>query len=68
MLEKLDKSNFKADMKKVICPECGNEMELYGIFEGGELKFCCPACNRMLNSIESYKLGISIDDYGTEKV
>lgn len=49
-------------MKKVVCPECGNEMELYGIFETGEPKFCCPVCSRMLDSMESYKLGIDIKD------
>lgn len=47
-------------MKKVVCPECKNEMELYGIFETGEPKFYCPACSRMLSSTESYKLGITI--------
>lgn len=51
-------------MNKVVCPECGYEMELYGIFEGGGLKFWCPVCNRMLNVVESNKLGISIKDYG----
>ena len=50
-------------MKKVICPECGYEMELYGIFEGGGLKFWCSACNRTLSMVESNKLGISIKDY-----
>lgn len=49
---------------KVICPECGCEMKLYGIFEGGELKFWCPACSRMLNASESGKLGVKIRDYG----
>ena len=49
-------------MKKVICPECDCEMELYGIFDTGEPKFWCPACSRMLSSIESYKLGIDIND------
>ena len=54
-------------MKKVICPECDCEMELYGVFETGEPKFCCPACSRMLSDIESNRLGLRISD-GTEKV
>ena len=53
---------------KIVCPECEYEMKLYGIFEGGELKFWCPACTRMLSANESRKLGVSIRNYGTEKV
>lgn len=49
-------------MKKVVCPECKSEMELYGIFEGGELKFWCSACSRILDKTESDKLGIGIKD------
>lgn len=50
-------------MKKIVlCPDCGSEMELYGIFEGGEVKLGCPACNRLLSQVESYKLGITIED------
>lgn len=48
-------------MKKAVCPECGSEMEMYGIFESGEVKFCCPNCSRQLNKIESHNLGVSID-------
>lgn len=43
--------------KKVICPECGSEMELFGVFESGEWKFCCPKCHRILSKEESRQLG-----------
>ena len=48
--------------KTVLCPECGCEMGLYGIFEDGALKFWCSACSRVLSDVESHKLGVDIKD------
>lgn len=43
-------------MKKILCPECKSEMELFGVFESGEWKFWCPKCHRILNKTESQNL------------
>ena len=54
-------------MKRILCPECGSEMDLYGIFESGEVKFHCSSCYRVLDKIESFKLGVKISDSNWNK-
>jgi len=43
-------------MEKPLCPECKFRMELYGISDRGEWKFCCPKCHRLLSEEESREL------------
>jgi predicted RNA-binding Zn-ribbon protein involved in translation (DUF1610 family) len=31
-------------MKKILCPNCGFEMELFGITDSGAWKFYCSIC------------------------
>jgi len=40
------------ELKEVLCPSCNSEMELYGVFDSGERKFCCVLCHRMLSKPE----------------
>lgn len=44
-------------MKDLIveCPECETEMELFGIFASGALKYYCNNCYRILTETESAK-------------
>lgn len=46
----------------VICPECKAEMEMYGVFESGEWKFCCVECSRQLSMMECYLLKTKAKD------
>lgn len=32
---------------KVICPDCGHQMVVFGVSEKGEYKYYCNECNRI---------------------